>query len=70
MIDHVNNDGYEHRKKIPAGMIFYKWLIDNDYPSSMQLLCANCNYGKRLNKGECPHKTRAIHNIEIVEIIR
>jgi hypothetical protein len=53
-IDHINNDGAEHRRAI--GQHLYRWLIENDYPSGFQVLCMNCNYGKQRNGGVCPHK--------------
>lgn len=43
-IDHINNDGAEHRKK--DGRKIYKWLADNDYPLGFQVLCYNCNISK------------------------
>lgn len=30
------------------------WLIKNGFPEGFQVLCANCNWGKRHEKG-CPH---------------
>lgn len=54
-IDHINNDGNKHRKKI-GHHNFYLWLEQNNYPEGYQILCANCNWGKMLNKGICPHK--------------
>ena len=57
-IDHVNNDGNKHRKElnIRGGYNFYRWVIENNFPDILQILCYNCNYGKNRNKGECPHK--------------
>lgn len=55
-IDHVNNDGAAHRKTVRSTNI-YSWLRDNGYPSGFQILCANCNHGKRMNGGVCPHQT-------------
>lgn len=54
-IDHINGDGAEHRRQLGgSGHKLYKWIIDNDYPNTIQLLCWNCNCGK--NKyGVCPH---------------
>ena len=57
-IDHVNNDGNKHRRAVSAGLggtRFYYWLIKNDYPDEYQVLCMNCNWGKRLD-GICPHQ--------------
>ena len=46
-IDHMNNDGNQHRKKINKhGSTFYKWLIDNNFPEEFQVLCHNCNWQK------------------------
>ena len=58
-IDHVNNDGALHRRKINnsnCSSNLYRWLKRNDYPLGFQVLCANCNIGKHLNGGICPHK--------------
>lgn len=53
-LDHVNNDGAKHRKKIGQSQI-YKWAEDNDYPNTLQLLCYNCNMAKGFY-GVCPHE--------------
>ena len=56
-IDHVNNDGKEHRRSITSGGIsICRWAVRNGYPDSLQVLCSNCNQGKRRNGGICPHK--------------
>ena len=55
-IDHVNNDGGNHRKGVPRRNL-YKWLKANNYPPGFQILCMNCNFGKARNGGICPHKT-------------
>lgn len=67
-IDHVNNDGAEHRRQIAAeigatwsqgGSRTYRWLRDNGFPEGFQVLCANCNCGKQWNGGVCPHQVTA-----------
>jgi len=55
-IDHINNDGNKHRKEISSGDGLYKWLKKHNYPEGFQVLCMNCNHGKRRNGGICPHK--------------
>lgn len=61
-LDHINNDGAEHKKKLfgssrkGGGNQLYQWAIKNNYPNILQVLCMNCNYGKRINEGTCPHK--------------
>lgn len=52
-IDHINGDGYKHRQEIGGGIL--RWLRNNGYPEGFQILCMNCNFGKR-NGRECPHK--------------
>lgn len=47
-IDHVNNDGAEHRRQLKGsrqggGMMTYRWLIKNDFPAGFRTLCQNCN---------------------------
>lgn len=57
-LDHVFNDGAAHRKKIKnRGAGIFKWLRDHGYPAGFQILCMNCNHGKALNNGICPHKS-------------
>jgi hypothetical protein len=56
-IDHVNNDGAAHRRAIGRGVVIYKWLRDNGYPSDFQVLCWNCNLAK-YHYGSCPHESR------------
>lgn len=36
-IDHINNDGCEHRRKHYKSM--YIWVRKNNYPSDLQILC-------------------------------
>jgi hypothetical protein len=55
-IDHVNSDGKEMRKVHRTGLSFYRWLKNNDWPAEFQTLCFNCNLGRALNNGICPHQ--------------
>lgn len=70
-IDHIYNDGNIHRKDLKLRgykKSFYKYLIENGYPDAYQVLCWNCNEGKRLNKGICPHKaTNVINHLNLVK---
>lgn len=60
-IDHIDGDGNTHRKKINKyGSGFFKWLVDNDFPEGFQVLCHNCNMGKYLNGGVCPHQEHTV----------
>jgi hypothetical protein len=57
-IDHIENNGREHGNTVRRykGSELYAMLIAQKYPSGIQVLCFNCNIGKRNNKGVCPHK--------------
>ncbi len=57
-LDHVENNGAVHRKQLKsrAPKMLYRWIIKNNFPTSFQVLCYNCNCGKARNNGVCPHK--------------
>jgi hypothetical protein len=55
-IDHINNDGADHRRMIGGRNTIYRWLTNNDFPPGFQVLCMNCNFAKGHNSGGCPHK--------------
>jgi hypothetical protein len=58
----VNNDGAKHRAAFgrgdprAGGKDFYRHLKAAGFPNDppLQVLCANCNFGKSL-RGVCPH---------------
>lgn len=64
-LDHINNDGNVFRKSIVSkkgydrgagsGGFTYAYLYRHNFPPGYQVLCANCNHGKRMNNGVCPH---------------
>lgn len=45
-IDHVNNDGFEERKKIRGATTRLRKVLE-DKENRYQLLCANCNFIKK-----------------------
>lgn len=60
-LDHINNDGGEFRKRElgrrnAAGVFTYAWLLRNGCPPTVQVLCMNCQHGKLMNGGICPHQ--------------
>ena len=63
-LDHKNNDGNLHRKKLKEKHgynytnMFY-WAKKNNWPDIFQTLCANCNTAKSFY-GQCPHKENSI----------
>lgn len=63
-IDHIDGNGAEHRREmmrdqgyVSGGNNLPYWLKKNGYPNGFQVLCANCNLGKRIAK-DCPHKRK------------
>lgn len=48
-IDHINDDGAEHRKHVGSGKALHYWLKREGYPLGYQVLCRNCNWKKHLN---------------------
>jgi hypothetical protein len=59
-VDHVNNDGAEHRRTGKAiGAKLYRFIIKHKFPPEFQLLCFNCNCGRQINNGVCSHKGKA-----------
>jgi hypothetical protein len=64
-IDHINDDGSEHRKQLAGnggGYFIYRWLQTNGYPEGFQVSCWNCNVGRHLNGGICPHQAQEEDN--------
>ncbi len=57
-IDHVDGGGNKQRKRlgVQSGTQFYRWLIKHGFPSGYRVLCHNCNLGRSLNGGICPHE--------------
>jgi hypothetical protein len=51
-IDHINNDGAEHRRE--KGPNLYQILYNEEYPKGFQVLCYNCNLGRAKKGGVCP----------------
>jgi hypothetical protein len=60
-LDHINNDGAKHRRELgisTGGNRFYLWVVRNNYPPGLQVLCYNCNLSKE-KYGYCPHHKSA-----------
>lgn len=85
-LDHVNDDGNVHRlqstfsykaivkgiKRIGVAQLIYKWAADHNFPSTLQLLCANCHSAKSFYGGCDPgsHEitegaTRFVHRVNV-----
>jgi hypothetical protein len=63
-IDHVYNDGAEHRREenLKTTQQLMAWLRREGFPEGFQILCMNCQWGKRTH-GICPHKTEGVTTI-------
>ena len=59
-LNYINNDGHVWRKT--SGYSLVNWIIKNNYPTDIQLLCYNCNMGKAFNGGICPHKIAKVQD--------
>jgi hypothetical protein len=67
-LDHINNDGGKFRKEIlgtrtAAGYHTYKWLLKNNCPPVVQVMCMNCQHSKAQNKGICEHTKERVTTI-------
>ena len=51
-LDHINDDGASHRKKVGAktGTLMYEWAIRNNFPSIFNVMCWNNNIKKQMNR--------------------
>ena len=55
-IDHKNNDGYQDRINLSSPMGRLLKLKREPIRTDLQIACFNCNLGRELNNGICPHK--------------
>jgi hypothetical protein len=57
-LDHTNNDGSEHRKKMSQTSIYREVIRDGFPKDKFQQRSWNCNCGRQINGGVCPHKNK------------
>lgn len=64
-LDHINNNGAEHRREVKGGSIYHYILTHGFCASDYQVLCWNCNAAIGF-LGYCPHhpeiKREPIHH--------
>ena len=53
-IDHIKGGGRKHKQSIHNHL--YQWLINNNFPPGYIVRCFNCNSGRDVNGGICPHE--------------
>lgn len=56
-IDHINNNGAQHRKEM-GQLNSVWWIVKNNYPEGFQILCANCNYLKEVERRDTEFEKR------------
>lgn len=54
-IEHLKGEGKKHRDSLGGNAQFYPFLVKSNFPEGYSCLCMNCNFGKRMNNGRCPH---------------
>lgn len=54
-IDHIDEDGAEHRRNAGGTGDIHSWLKVNNYPPNFQVLCRNCNWIKHCDYKEARH---------------
>lgn len=54
-INHINGGGNKDRKTFKGARTFYEYLVKNNYPPDLNVLCYNCNCSKGFF-GYCPHE--------------
>lgn len=54
-LDHVKGDGSRDRKLGRRGFALFLWIRRSGFPPGFQVLCFNCNCGRAINGGICPH---------------
>lgn len=55
-IDHIIPASQVKLTSPRAGRALYRWLRMNDFPPGFRVLCHNCNFGRAINGGVCPHE--------------
>jgi hypothetical protein len=59
-LDHIEGGGNKLKAKLKTfGSDYYRWLINNNFPHKLRVLCMNCNWaiGKY---GYCPHNNEEL----------
>ena len=59
-MDHIHGGGKKHREEINClrSISFNRYLIEHNFPDDVQVMCMNCNCGRQVNGGVCPHVGR------------
>lgn len=59
-IDHVNNDGQQHRERFPDPSRLLADIKRQGFPrDKYRVLCSNCNQSRKRLNGRCEHEWEA-----------
>lgn len=62
-LEHLNNDGSQHRKNTSKDLGCLLDLKKRGWPKDgYTVLCMNCNFAKKYKRG-CPHRTVQMNNV-------
>lgn len=64
-IDHVFNNGSQHRKEIGGSLNTLKWLKRHRFPAGFQVLCRNCNWSKHRGVNVYQNVIKAVSGIPL-----
>lgn len=53
-VDHIDGQGNKHRSACGTGLAMYRKMLLGDH--KVRILCFNCNCGRHINGGVCPHE--------------
>lgn len=54
-VDHIEGGGGDDRRKYPEVSLYRKFLLTEADVNKFRILCFNCNSGRAVNGGVCPH---------------
>ena len=62
-IDHINGRASMDHGRFMTGLTLYSWIVKNNYPSGLRVLCYNCNLATRWGR-KCPHESEKNQRVE------
>jgi hypothetical protein len=49
-VEHIKGGGNKHRKAIQGKIDLYRWVITNNFPKDLTILCMNCQFIRKHSK--------------------
>ena len=59
-LEHIGGTGAEHRRHLGGTTSAYRDVRQRGFPEGYETLCRNCNWGRFVNGGVCPHRERML----------